>query len=164
MYPVTNSTFASSNTSKKLKLRDIKPKMTSSTVSLLDANTDTLTFQVEQTSSTLHRVKKLRRSSTRKALLKLKNNILTSTIIEKESMRNISNLSAIRENQAIETYMKNCQMISLVDWDKLNCPVRYAPEMRVKDIDRLEMSMSDFGSTAMETCVTSYGDYKLWIV
>jgi len=161
MYPISNSTFVSS-VCRKPKLKDLKPKMTSSRLSLVDSSNDSFTFQTHTVCDTVQRVKKLKRSSTRKVLLKLKKKVLTSTIIDNISKSNISSLSAIQEEQVIDTYLtnNNNDTLSLIDLDKLNCPLFYVPKMHVKHIDRLDAHYLKDENYGM----SQFDDYKIWII
>ena len=159
-----NST-QSTNSYRKLRLKDIKPKLTSSRVSLMEATHESLAFQITEQPS----VKKMQRSSTHKDLLRLKKNVLTSTMIQRKSSNKVMyNMSAIKEHASMHMKRREhepCQ-ISSYEWQKLNYPIQYAPEMRVKDIDRsAEYRITEFiNESAATSQLMYYGDYNVWVV
>ena len=189
------------------KLGNLKPKLTSSTLSLLktDKCNQSITFNVDS-ASTPKRV--MIRSSTPRT--KARKNILTSTMIEKPKMlkkksiqsidstnkkikrvkpfrisdfissTGISNEINIDQINKVGLKARNtCHELNykereLNQWKKLKYPVKYYPNMKVKDIDRLsECNMGDAQSSCgsfecnMRPMVNNcyvYGEYKFWIV
>lgn len=177
-----NSSISLSCNSKR-KLKNMKPKLTSTTMSLLkvaaEASTQQLSFQVKVASTP---VKRVQRSSTKRAFLKLKKSIMTSTLITKKS--DIEHLSCIK-NKSKKKRKFLPQMNStaiaktatnLLDFKRLDYPTKYCPNMRVKDINRLfdyhpfatDISgsvgvASSFGSSLLYSS-SIYGDVKMWVV
>lgn len=174
------------------KLKNLRPKMTSSILSHVQESPDQLTFHVENASTP----KRIQRSSTPRNLLKLKKNILTSTLIEKKSIKaNIDCISVIKANTKKPTGIKltskstqtpakrlklkatskksaeffsstgiSCEInldqigdklatgmvakhskkhLRKSEWRKLKYPIKYAPNMKVKDINRLDVYSLD---------------------
>lgn len=215
--------FKSGMSKRTTKLRDVKPKRTSSVISMKTGNQDQITFHVECASTP---TKSIKRSSTPKSLVRMKKNILTSTVIEKRSLKSeLKDLSAIKENVVSlkRSKMSSCnsstpkrlkkskkmhfsEFISSTgvsneinldqhqfvearpvrrdmnernlqkkEWKKLKYPIKYYPNMKVKDIDRNFADMYDGSSIPSlassfeynlrpsNSCY-SYGDYKFWIV
>lgn len=200
----------------KIKLKNLKPKLTSSILS------EQITFNVENASTP----KQIQRSSTPRILLKLKKNILTSTLIEKRSLKSgLANLSVIKSSvqnskksqktlrNSSNTRLKKSKKINFVDfisstglsneinldqisnkpvrngnrdclkkseWKKLKYPIKYCPNMKVKDINRLDNVDELYNRSGPSTCSHGnsfeykirsftndcyvYGDYKFWIV
>lgn len=175
------------------KLKSLRPKMTSSMISHVQESPDQITFHVENASTP----KRIQRSSTPRTLLKLRKNILTSTLIEKKSIKaNIDNLSVIKEktkkrtasskltSKSTQTPAKrlklktnskksaeffsstgiSCEVnldqigdklapamsarhskkhLRKAEWRNLKYPIKYAPNMKVKDINRLDVYCLD---------------------
>lgn len=167
----------------KRKLKNMKPMLTSTAVSLFKAaavcSTQQQSFQVKVASTPMKRVQ---RSSTKRAFLKLKKSIMTSTLITKKS--DIENLSSIKERtkkkRKLLPQMNSTAMTktatNLLDFKRLNYPTRYCPNMRVKDINRLfdyqQFATDINGSVGFASSLGSsfhcssfiYGDVKMWIV
>lgn len=200
---------------KKVKLKNLRPKLTSSTLS------EEITFNVKNASTP----KQIQRSSTPRMLLKLKKNILTSTLIEKRSLNSgltdLSNIKVSDQNthkckknlrNSNKKRLKKSKKIDFVDfisstglsneinidqinnkpfrgngkclekseWKKLKYPIKYYPNMKLKDINRLDNveelynrscpSTNNNGNSFIQnTCPYAngcciYGDYKFWIV
>ena len=176
---------------RKIKLKNLKPKKTSTTVSLVKVAAATTTESSFNFQSTSTPTKRFKRSSTKRVLIKLKKSIMTSTLITRKS--DIADLSPIKSasnrlkkkrhiimplnSTKMSSVFKrsSCHKITNVDpveFQRLNCPIRFYPNMRVKDINRLD----DFENMATEynngsDCCVSSGtfslssiDYKMWII
>ncbi len=217
--------FKSGMSRKITKLRDIQPKLSSSLISMKKSTKqDQITFHVECASTPTRPIK---RSSTPKSLVRMKKNILTSTVIEKRSLKSkLEDLSAIKEkvvshkrskisvgNSSTPKRLKKSKKIHFSEfisstgisneinldqhqfvkpkpirfdvnaknlmnreWKKLKYPIKYYPNMKVKDIDRNFEDMYggsnipslarsfDYNLRPVTNSCYSFGDYKFWIV